>query len=212
MSSPLRMIRAFSVELMKLASGIKDGDIQKLLATRKGEDYLPGGKLPSNSIEDQVMEPKMANYDGIGVAAAGMHDLHAKKKKKNTYQKGRDYVGTGIKGGLTGIGILGGINAMRGRFAAPSGRAGIHAAARSAQRAATVGAGAAIADRAYRHDDVPGIDKDAAMITPGLSRSFGSPAGALATARRTGGFKSSVQHQAGKPPKTVQLGKKFHLP
>lgn len=211
MSSPLRTIRAFSAELMKLAAKIQDADIQKLLADRKGEDYLSGGKLPSNSIEDE-QQAKVANYDGIGVTAAGMHDLGAKKKKKNTYQKARDYVGTGIKGGLTGIGILGGVNAMRGRFKSPEGFLATHQAARAAQRAATVGAGVAIADRAYRHDDVPGLDKKAAIVNPGMGNALKSPATAAATARRTGGFKSTVRRAIGKPPQTVQLGKKFRLP
>ncbi len=212
--SPLRTIRAFSTELMKLAAGIKDADIQKLLANRKGEEYLPGGKLQSNSIEDEMLtEKQAAGYQApMGMAASGNYDLKAKKKKPNTYQKLRDYAGTGVKGGLTGLGILGAANAMRGRFGAPVGAREIRQAAQSAQRAATVGAGVALADRAYRHDDVPGMGKEAGVIGQGLSRSFGTPAGAAATARRTGGFKSSVSQRLGKPPRTVQLGKKFQLP
>ena len=215
MSSPLRTIRAFSTELMKLAAGIKDADIQKLLSNRKGEEYLPGGKLPSNSIEDEMLTEKQAagGYTApVGMAASGNYDHHAKKKKPNTYQKLRDYAGAGVKGGLTGLGILGAANAMRGRFGAPTGAREISQAARAAQRAATVGAGVAVADRAYRHDDVPGMGKSAGVISQGLSRSFGSPAGAAATARRTGGFKSSISQRPGKPPKTVQLGQKFKLP
>lgn len=210
MSSPLRTIRAFSVELMKLAAQVKDADIQKLLADRRGEEYLSGGKLPSNTVEEE--QQKLANYDSIGVAAAGMHDLRAKKKKKNTYQKARDYAGSAIKGGLTGIGILGGANAMRGRFGTPTTAAAIRSAAKSARNAATAGAGVAVADRAYRYDDVPGMDKKAAMVTPNAVKPFSTPASAAATARRTGGFKSTVRRAIGKPPQTVQLGKKFRLP
>lgn len=210
MSSSLRTIRAFSTELMKTAARIDDGDIQKLLANRKGEEYLQGGKLPSNSIADE--QEKTAYYsDHAGMVASGNYDLSAKKKKKNSYQKGRDYAGAAIRGGLTGLGILGGVNAMRGRFGAPLTPAAMRAAATSAQRAATAGAGIAVADRAYRHDDVPGLDKKAALVMPGLSDSFKSPAESLASSQQTGRFKP-VLHQTGKAPQTLQLGKKFRLP
>lgn len=209
--SQLRTIRAFSTEVMKIAARLdQDGDIQKLLANRKGEEYLQGGKLPSNSIADE--QEKTAYYSApVGMSASGNYDHTAKKKKHNKYQKGRDYAGAAIRGGLTGLGILGGMNAMRGRFGAPITPAAVRSAALSAQRAATAGAGIAVADRAYRHDDVPGFDKKAALVTPGLSDGFKSPAESLAASQQTGGFKP-VMHQTGKAPRSLQLGKKFRLP
>lgn len=194
---------------MKIAADIKDADIRKLVAERRGEEYLEGGKLPEDPPDAFAKHAK--GYEApLGMSASGNYDLKSKKKKKNTYQKVRDYGAAGMKGGLTALGILGASNAMKGRFGAPSGPVEIAHAARTARRAATVGASASVMDRAYRHDEFS-KEKDAAVM-PNPGRAFRSPASALATARQTGGFKSRVVHGKGTPPKTVQLGRKFTLP
>lgn len=207
--SALRTIRSFSVEMMKIAADIKDADIQKLLAERQGKEYLEGGRLLTNTEQEAPYFPKMGGYEApLGFTASGNYDLKAKKKKNNTYQKVRDYGVAGMKGGLTGLGILGAYNATRGNFSPANTAVETLRAAKAARRAATIGASASVMDRAYRHDE---LTKDAA-VAPNPSAIFRSPAAALATSRQTGGFKSRVIHGAGKPPKTVQLGKKFRLP
>lgn len=211
--SDLRTIRAFAVEMLKIAADIKDSDIRKLLAERKGVEYLEGGELPSNR-EEALYLPKMAGLGGyeapIGMAAGSMYDLQAKKKKHNNYQKIRDYGTTGVKGALTGLGVLGATNAMRGRFGSPSSAFETLRAARQARRAATIGASAAVLDRAYRHNDLE-MSKQA-LVNPRPSTPFRSPAQELADGQETGKFESHVIHDYGRPPKTVQLGRKFRIP
>lgn len=211
--SDLRTIRSFSTELMKIAADIKDPGIRKLLAERKGHEYLEGGQLPSNQ-EEALYLPKMAssgssmNLVGLSATANGNYDLKARKKKPNSYQKIRDYGTTGIKGALTGLGLLGASNAMRGRFGSPSAGRDAFMAARQARRAATIGSSAAVVDRAYRHDELT----KQALVHPNVNTSFTTPTQELATGQETGKFESHVIHNYGKPPKTVQIGRKFRIP
>jgi hypothetical protein len=211
MQSSLRTIRAFSAELMKIAAEIQDAEIRKLLAERRGEEYLDGGRLLTNTEAEAPYVQKMAsNFVG---AASGSYDvLKSHKKKKNHYQTARDYAGTAMKGGLTGLGILGAANAMRGRFGAPVGDAAIRRAAHAARRAATAGAGIAVADRAYRYDDLPNMDKKAFTVSANPSSGFRSPAASLAQSSQTAGFKSGLVHDTGKAPRSIQLGQKFRIP
>lgn len=210
--SGLRTIRAFTVEMLKIAADIKDADIRKLLAERRGEEYLEGGRLLTNTEQEAKYFPKMAGVGGgytapVGMSASGSYDLKARKKKDNTYQKLRDYATTGTKGALTGLGILGASNAMRGRFGSPS--AGLEAvrAARQARRVATIGASAAVLDRAYRHDE---FTKEA-LVNPKPETPFRSPRQELSRGQETGKFESHVFHDYGSP-RTVQLGRKFRIP
>lgn len=216
----LRTIRAFSTELQKIASSQypKDPEILRLLAERKGEEYMEGGRLLSNAMmEGNEYAAKMANMarmtrptGGFSSGSGSNSVLESKTKKHNHYQTARDYAGTAVKGGLTGLGILGAANAMRGHFKAPEGAAAIARATRAARHAATAGATVAIADRAYRHDDIP---KVAFVVSPNANSTFRSPAASLAETRATGGFKSSVIHDTGKAiSKPFQMGQKFRLP
>jgi hypothetical protein len=205
--SDLRVIRAFSTELMKIAADIKDADIRSLLAHRRGEEYLEGGRLPSNA-DIGLQKQAAGGYTApVGLSASGSYDLKANKKKSNSYQKARDYSTTAMKGGLTGLGILGASNAMRGRFGSPSVGLETLRAARQARRAATVGASAAVVDRAYRHDE---LNKQA-MVAPTVGAAFRSPQQELARGQEVGRFESGA-HAYGRAPKTVQIGRKFRLP
>jgi hypothetical protein len=203
-----RLFRSFSTELMKMAADIQDADIRDLLAIRRDdEDHLPQGKLPTNALDDErdIYVQKLSYMDPSVGVASGAHDLHAKKKKNNSYQKIRDYAASGIRGGLTGLALYGAHRTMSGQFNFPSNAA---AAARKAKNLASIGAGVSLADRAYRHDDIPGSEKSA-MIQANPGRSFGSPATALGTAQKTGGFKTTVVRNGGRPPRLIQLGRKF---
>lgn len=210
--SGLRTIRSFAVEMLKIAANIKDADIRKLLAERRGEEYLDGGRLLTNTAQEAPYLPKMATVGGysapVGMPASGSYDLKAKKKKDNSYQKARDYTVTGTKGALTGLGILGATSAMRGHFKSPSSSFETFRAARQARRAATIGGSAAILDRAYRHDE---LSKEA-LVNPRETTAFRTPRAELARGQETGKFEAHVFHDYGRPPKTVQLGRKFRLP
>lgn len=209
--SGLRTIRAFTVEMLKIAADIKDADIRKLLAERRGEEYLDGGRLLTNTEQEAKYFPKMAGAGGymapVGMSASGSYDLKARKKKDNTYQKLRDYTVTGTKGALTGLGILGAANAMKGRFGSPSSGLDAIRAARQARRAATIGGSAAVLDRAYRHDE---FTKEA-LVNPKPETPFLGPRQELSRGQETGKFESHVFHDYGSP-RTVQLGRKFRIP
>lgn len=208
----LRTMRSFTVEMLKIAVDIKDADIRKLLAERRGEEYLDGGRLLTNTAQEAPYLPKTAAGGGysasVGMTASGSYDLKARKKKHNAYQKLRDYSVAGMKGALTGLGALGAANAMKGRFGSPSAGRETLRAAKQARRAATIGGSAAVLDRAYRHDE---LTKEA-LVNPGLGVAFRSPQQELSQGQETGKFESHVFHNDGRPPKTVQLGKKFRIP
>ena len=196
----LRQLRSFTTEMMKLAAGVPDAGIQELLAFRRGEEYLPGGQLPSNTEEEVRHQAKFAEmFDPKMGLAAGSFDLKARKKKSNEYQKARDYAVTGMKGGLSGLGVMGAVNAMRKKPFAAS--------AMKARRAATLGASIALLDRAYRHDDLP---KTAGVVRP-TAAGLRSPAAQLSQARATGSFKNVVRSTEGLKPHSLQTGKKFRV-
>lgn len=210
--SSLRTIRSFTVEMLKIAADIKDSDIRKLLSERRGEDYLEGGRLPTNTFDEAppLIKASGADSNYSSGIATGTYNFKARTKKDNSYQKARDYVTTGTKGALTGLAILGAGNAMKGRFGGPAAGVETIRAMKQARRAATVGGSAAILDRAYRHDD---LYKDkTAVVHPGLNTSFRGPEEELARGAETGKFESHVIHNYGRPPRTVQLGRKFRIP
>lgn len=187
----LRQLRSFSTELMKLAADVSDADIRELLTYRQNNVSVDQAKIANS------FDPKMG-------LAAGSYDLRAKKKKSNSYQKVRDYAATGMKGGLTGLGIMGALNAMKQKkiFPRPS----------TARRAASLGSSVALLDRAYRHDDLPKTASDigalgvnptpANLATPGLQ---------LAQARATGLFRNVNHETEGRKPRSLQLGHKFRV-
>jgi hypothetical protein len=210
----LRQLRSFSAEMMKIAADVQDPGIQELLAFRRGEEYLPGGQLPSNTALEEYYQPKMAaGFDSRIGLATDAFDLKARKKKHNQYQTVRDYATTGMKGGLTGIGLLGAANALRGRFGSPQGPVETFKAMRNVRRAAGAGVGVALLDRAYRHDDLPDIqgkDKTAGIVRP-TANGLRSPAAQLSQAQATGSFKNVIRSTEGRAPHSLQTGKKFRL-
>jgi len=202
----LRQLRSFSVEMMKLAADVQDAGIRELLAYRRGEEYLPGGQLSSNTATEAPHQAKMAaGFDSRMGLAADSFDLSSKKKKNNAYQTVRDYAATGMKGALTGLGVMGATNAMRGRFGSPQTAHEIRKAMHNARKAAVVGGGLAVGDRAYRHDDLP---KTAGVVRATAS-GLRSPAAQLSQASATGALKNVVHSAEGRRPRSLQIGKKF---
>jgi hypothetical protein len=193
--------------MMKLAAGVPDAGIQELLAYRRGEEYLTGGQLESNTAEEAVYQAKMAFDPKMGLAA-GNYDLKAKTKKKDsTYQKVRDYGATGLKGGLTGLGVMGALNTMRGRFGSPGNMSEVRRAMGKARAFAGVGASAAVADRAYRHDEFPKTADIGALVVNATPGPFRSPGAQLSQARATGLFRNVNHETEGLKPKSLQYGK-----
>jgi hypothetical protein len=209
--SSLRTIRSFTVEILKTAADIRDSDIRKLLAERRGEEYLEGGRLATNTFDEAPPLIKSGTQYSSGVAT-GTYNLKANKKKDNSYQHVRDYATTGLKGALTGLAVLGASNALRGRFGGPTTKAETFRAMRQSRRAATIGGSAAVLDRAYRHNDFYKDKDKVAMVRTGINTSFRSPQEELARGSETGKFESRVIHDFGRPLKTVQLGRKFRIP
>ena len=211
MSESIRRLRAFATEIIKAAAKaveIQDPDIRHLLSERRGEEYLQGGRLLANSAAEGAHY--VIKLGGISSQPPGIsHDLSSKTKKNNRYQKARDYSAAGLRGSLAGLGVLAGRNAMKGHFGTPVGTHAIRHASRAARHHAAGGAAISMLDRAYRHDELPYEKK--AFVQPNPATAFKSPASSLAESRSTGGFKSTVVHKLGKPPKVVQLGKKFRI-
>jgi hypothetical protein len=52
--------RAFSVELMKIATEVQDADIRAMVAESRGKEYLQGGRLATNTEVETNFKPKLA--------------------------------------------------------------------------------------------------------------------------------------------------------
>jgi hypothetical protein len=190
----LREYRAFSTELMKLASGILDHDVRILLADRRGEEYLQGGQLPSNHPSETNFTPKIAslgravNYSNLG------NEIHSGKRVKNKstgglergYMAGREYLGALHKGLMTGVGTIGTGTLITG---------GRSPSKNLTRAGAVVGAGTAIGDLlARRHFSDQRAHQKVAMVVDNPNASFGSPAKALADSRKVGSFQPGRIH------------------
>ncbi len=156
----------------------------------------------STEMMKMASEPRLKLATRFNEMAIGAHDLSTKNKVDNRYQHARDYAAAAGKGAFTAAAALGLKDKMTG--VAPSPKA--------YRRAIGVGAGAMVVDRAYRHRKLrkaQGLQKKAA-VQVNVSRAFQTPATSLAASRKTGGFMNRVVKTGlGKPPKVVQMGKKF---
>jgi len=198
-----RFFRSFSTELMKIASGIPDdAGIRELLADREGEEYLPGGELPSN-------EPGSAMLQKLGgpfALAAGAHDLHAKTKIDSPYQGTRDHAVAAGKGALTGAAAMGLVDKLsKTPFVGH----------KHYRAAAAIGAGGMLADRVFRHhraEHDSHKDKTAGIVSPSAEHVVKSPAGVLHAAQQTGSVRGKPR-MVGKASKAIRIGtRKFQMP
>jgi hypothetical protein len=204
-----RSFYAFSTEIMKAAADVPedplDADLRELYADRRGDEkYLPGGQLPSNAIEDMGGRYAIKlGYMGPSAVdvASGSYDITSRKKKRNFYQKARDYGIAGLKGGAYGLALYGAHRTLTGQYGAPG---NIHKAIRNSRYLAGGGAAASVADRAYRHDHLPlpgsGEAEKQAMVSPSLGHASllggigKTPAKLNATASRVGRFEAGRIH------------------
>lgn len=200
----VRTYRAFSGELMKIASDVQDADIRALLADRRGEEYLRGGELDSEIVRAQDTQDNLRGMHKKSsrlFLASDSYNLRARKKKPGKYQEARDYAATGLKGALTGAGIVE-LGRKLGVGGAPM--------VKHYRAAAGIGAAATLADRAYRHVHGEPVQKQAGAVES-LSQGFRSPAVSLHRAQQTGKT-LNILHKgsAGKP--AGLMGKNFRLP
>ena len=108
----IRFYRAFSTEMMKIAAEIADSDIRKLLAERRGEEYLEGGGLLTNAISENFSTPtnaimKSASYAASSYLPPDTYSVRGKKPtgKGSNYETASNYASSGLKGGMTGAGV-----------------------------------------------------------------------------------------------------------
>lgn len=171
--------------------------------TGKGQTYLPGGELPSNSPTQTNFVPKLASEDSIG------------EQTRDLYIKGREPALAALKG--AGGALLAGNLITAGRLGRHSGlaRFGLRGFGLS-------GAGIGLADyygRGKHEEDAAKVQnrinhRKAALPTTVKTANFISsaftPARQLSEGLHTGSFEKII-HNGGRlrPPK---VGKKFTFP
>ncbi len=145
-----------------------------------------------------------------GIPDAGTRELleygqNNINKKEQRYQKARDYTVSGIKGGLTGLGVLGGTSALLRKKKMPT--------ISHTRRAVAGGAGLSVLDQAYRSKKTPEAEKLAdigALAVTDSHSGLRSPGAQLAPAKAVGSFRQ-VNHNEGRKPKSLQIGQKFRV-
>jgi hypothetical protein len=204
--------RAFATELIKIAIELQDSDIRKLLAERAGQEYLEGGRLPSNGAGeagDAGYVPELQKKAAVGMASLDptitpLDRARTKTKSPGAYQQIRDSSMSGLGGAMAGGGVLRLAQGMRKYD--PTG-ANIFKP-KTYMAAAGIGAGLGLADRLYRHrhELAFGQEKQANMN----SQTF-SPGRELTRGHKVGHFENTVH--AGSPATASGLmGKAGRLP
>ena len=165
-----RSYRAFSTELLKIATEVADAEIRKLLAERRGEEYLPGGQLPSNTQAEAQYMPKFGFSSMTATQFGATSPIGvANKRNPGKYQESRDLAYTGLKGAMGGVGASGLGHALAGVKEMPT---------RRLRAAAGIGTGIALADHAIRHHEakkqLKHQEKQAGIVSPGVGGAFRS--------------------------------------
>jgi len=192
----LLQYRAFSTELMKLATGLLDADIRKLLAERAGDEtYLEGGELPANA-------PPIEKNAFLSYMPPSTYNVRGKKPTGDSspYETASNLASSALKGGMTGGGVYALQNNLRHGFG-PGFRE--HMKPKGLAASVLLGSGIAMTDRALRHRAAKKKhehEKNAALVTESAGASFRSPALSL---KRTS--------QVGKA-RAFHFGNKFRIP
>lgn len=204
----LRTCRAFATELLKIAHGLGDAEIRALIADRKGEEYLKGGELDTRAQNDEKDIPLASNLSktaNMAMLAPGY--LHAHKKDDSAYQTVRD----------TGVKALGGAAGGAGAVKLFHDMAGKAPTARKYRVGAGVGAGLALADKAFRYRQEIGAKvrrkpkTKTAFVQQNPNAGFKSPAEALSTTSQVGKFQNRVHQSAAKTPGLLGKAFRTHL-
>jgi hypothetical protein len=195
----LLFYRSFATELMKIASGLLDADIRRLLAERAGDpDYLEGGELPANA-------PPIEKNSFLSYMPPSTYNVRGKRPtgEGSAYETASNLSSSALKGGMTGGGVYAlGHNLRHGFEEGAKKMSGKHLG-----KAVSIGSVVALTDRALRHLSARkrlalkrGHEKHAALVSESAGAAFRTPALSL---KRTS--------QVGKA-RAVHLGNKFRLP
>lgn len=182
MTMQLTSVRAFRDELALIA---RDGEQRQRVAERYGEEYLPGGELPSNDTKLALAMPTLPK---------------TKEEWQETYRTARKPASAALSGAFGGVllsNVLSGGGAKGWGYRAP----------------ALVGAGTGVADylaRGRLEKDFGLQPPATAKIAMLGSRTFTS-ARELARAGRVGTFHDKLLHK-GSIPQPPTLGRHFQLP
>ena len=194
----LLFYRAFATELMKIASGLLDADIRRLLAERAGDpDYLEGGELPANA-------PPIEKNAFLSYVHPSTYNFRGKKPtgEGSSYETASNLSSSALKGGMTGAGVYALGHNLRHGFEEGAKRM----SAGHLGKAVGIGSTIALADRILRHRAAKkrlwskGHEKHAALVSESVGAAFRTPALSL---KRTS--------QVGKA-RAVHFGNKFRLP
>lgn len=186
--------RAFSTELLKIATEVRDADIRAMIAEGKGKEYLNGGALRTNSESETNFKPKIANF--MGYTPPGTYNFRGKKPtgKSSPYETASNFAATGLKGAMTGAGAGTLLHSLKGHeFRLPPQHLG---------RWVAGGAGIALADRALRRHAVMKQMQKQAMFTPARQ---------LHATQSKGSFENKV-HNTPLKATVPAIGRDFRLP
>ena len=186
--------RAFATEMTKIA--MVDYEVRAKRAEKRGEEYLYGGRIKDNSVEETNFVPKIASNK----ASIHVGNLKQDKSKdKSPYESVRNTALTGMSGMFAGPAFIKLRESIRGGdFKSP----GKHHAI-----AAGLGAGVALADRAYRHRTGQDLTKQAMFS----SQTF-TPGRQLREGQETRHFHDADVHTTAKPQPPGLGAAKHHLP
>lgn len=198
----IRRLRSFSTELMKIASEILDADVRMLLAERRGDEYLPGGQLPSNDPRETNFVPKIAAYmpsralmaSNMMGSSINLKNEHPAGKAEKTYLTGRDYLSAGVRGTTAGLGALAAAKTLLPEKLEKAMTKNHKAYGRLASG---IGVASMLGDLTYRRHKLKQLNahrEKRAFVQANPNASFGSPATQLANSRRVGSFEAGRIH------------------
>jgi len=175
--------RAFTAELIKIATEVQDADIRAMMAEAKGKEYLPGGQIRSNAEVETNFKPKLA-MGFMGYTPPSAYNWLGKKPTATgtPYETASNFASAALKGGMTGAGAATLAHTLHHGhdFKIPPKHLG---------KAVALGSGVALADRALRRR---AVIKQQKMKTAMLGSSTFTPARALQTGQQQGHFENKL--------------------
>jgi hypothetical protein len=190
--------RAFSTELLKIATEVRDPDIRAMISEAHGKEYLNGGALRANSEAETNFKPKLAAPSSfMAYTPVGTYNVRGKKPTAtgSGYETASNFAGTALRGGMTGAGAATLAHTLRHGH-------DLKLAPKHLGMAVAGGAGLALADRALRRNAVKKQLTKVAMF---------SPARQLHATQSRGDFENKVHHTPLKSS-VPTIGRDFRLP
>lgn len=189
--------RAFSTELLKIATEVRDAEIRAMLAEARGQEY--GTALRTNSEVETNFKPKLA-AGFMAYTPVGTYNVRGKKPTATGtgYETASNFAGTALRGGMTGAGVATLGHTLRHGHVEKM-------LPRHLGAAVAGGAGLALADRALRRREVK------KQLTKMAGLQTFSPARQLHTTQSQGDFENKVHHPQLKPTAGI-IGNNFRMP